>query len=130
MAKWIQLRRGLPGLGGPFLVEYRSAYQVFDDSTSPPRLIVAIGGYEKRRFLHHALHSPIQTNEGIALRPLSSSTIVADCDLQDLCELQPIEHKQATSERNHHTLEHFPPQMQQVSIIELAQELYWQVLAP
>ncbi|KAH8891477.1 hypothetical protein GQ53DRAFT_865128 [Thozetella sp. PMI_491] len=129
MADWILPRRGPPGLNSPFLIECRGAYRVFDRTGSPPRLVVAIGDDEKRRFLQQALNAPIYASGGIALRPLLPSTIVADCDLQNLHELLPIDSRRPRDEDCRHAVL-YPPEIHSVQIVELAQELCWQALAP
>ncbi len=117
-------------LGRSFLIEWRAAYKVFNSTSSPPRMVVAIGDSDKRRFLQHAFRMPVGPSGGIALRPLMPSTIIADCDVQNLPELLPIDPMRPTGDRNHHAVEHFPPEMQPFQIVQLAQEFYWHTLAP
>jgi hypothetical protein len=59
MANWLELRRGLPGMNGPFLLENRGAYSVFDQTRLPPRMVIVVGDGEKRHFLEEASNTPI-----------------------------------------------------------------------
>lgn len=128
MTDWIQVRNRLTGKGSPSLEESRAAYEIFDKTTSVPRIVVAIGDGEKRQFLQHACGTPTEPAHGIALRQLPSA-VVADCDLHHRSTLlppgpQPSEHVLR------HDLEHFPQGIQPWQIADLAQDFYWQALAP
>jgi len=127
MAGWIQVRSGLPGKGGLSLEESRAAYEIFDKTTSIPRMVVAIGNGEKRQFLQHACGTSTEPAHGIALRQLPSA-IVADCDLHHHSELLPPGPPGEHILR--YALEHFPQRMQPSQIADLAQDFYWQALAP
>lgn len=128
MAEWLEVRCSLPDRR-PLLVEHRSAYTVFDDSQSPPRLIVAIGGNEKRSFLQCTRKTSFEPSHGIALHAFSPATVIADCELDAIREI-PLAKSQRRTTEHIHQLSHLPPITQSFRITRLAHELYWQSLAP
>lgn len=130
MANWLQLRRGLPGTDGPFLLEHQGAYEALDLTTPFPRMVVAIGASEKRTFLQNASNTPNGFEDGISLLRLGRSTIIADCDLHNINELLPIDPRAPLHGDGCHNLRNPPPAMQPSQIREFAQGIYWQALAP
>ncbi|KAK3377651.1 hypothetical protein B0H63DRAFT_547212 [Podospora didyma] len=123
--RWLELRSGLPGQCA-FLLEHRRAYEVFDQPESQPRMVLAVGSKRKRRFLESQLGNAGPGNGGVALRTLSPSTVVVDCEMHDahvLPRIKPgplpggyLKHPLhlATNSRPH----------------QIAHDLYWQVLVP
>jgi hypothetical protein len=75
---WLQIRSNAPGLPGPFLQEYRNAYQV---CYGAGQLAITIGASAGRSPIHNATPLVDDARYGIWLRRISYSTVIADCDL-------------------------------------------------
>ncbi|KAH6646832.1 hypothetical protein BKA67DRAFT_595054 [Truncatella angustata] len=83
MEPWLELRSGAPGLDGPFLLERRLGYQIFDERAEQPDVFLAIGGKTKRRFLRRLRAGPSVKHNGVIIEEILSSTILLDCELHD-----------------------------------------------
>ncbi|KAG9494967.1 hypothetical protein J7337_013196 [Fusarium musae] len=128
---WIDLQFGARGELRPILVEHRIAYKIFDGQAFHPRLVLAIGGAEKRHFyraLELDAHVP---GNGIFLRPVQLATLVIDCELHNQSTLGICERAAPMGHQTRHTLHcavtpNSPPQR----ISQFALDMYWQLLFP
>ncbi|KAM7197977.1 hypothetical protein V8F33_005244 [Rhypophila sp. PSN 637] len=124
---WLELRIGSPGQS--FLLEHLRAYKVFDQGESRPRMILAVGGEQKKSFFlkHYNVHG--SRDQGVALRALSPSIVVADCWMHTAQLLRRAEAGPARGNYVQHDLQlalsGHPRQ-----VAEFAWDLYWQVLVP
>lgn len=126
---WLELRSGAPAQCTSFLLEHFCAYEVFDRPEPQPRMVIAIGGREKQRFLESQLGGAIPQHGGsITLRALAPSTIVVDCEMHNVHTLPRLKAGPPTGEHlRHHLL--LPPDSQH-QIARFVQELYSNVLFP
>ncbi|KAF5571961.1 patatin-like serine hydrolase [Fusarium phyllophilum] len=128
---WIDLQFGARGELRPILVEHRIAYKIFDGQAFHPRLVLAIGGAEKRHFyrtLELDAHVP---GNGIFLRPFQLATLLIDCELHNQSTLGICEQAAPMGHQTRHTLHcavtpNSPPQR----ISQFALDMYWQLLFP
>ncbi|KAG4292492.1 hypothetical protein FPRO06_11980 [Fusarium proliferatum] len=128
---WIDLQFGARGELRPILVEHHIAYKIFDGQAFHPRLVLAIGGAEKRHFyrtLELDAHIP---GNGIFLRPVQLATLLIDCELHNQSTLGICERAAPMGHQTRHTLHcavtpNSPPQR----ISQFALDMYWQLLFP
>ena len=128
---WIDLRFGARGELRPILIEYRGAYEIFDDQAFHPKVVLSIGSTEKRHF-HRSLDLDGQAaGSGIHLRPIQLATVLIDCELHNQRRLDLCQPAIRGGHQNRHSLHcalipHSPPQ----KIAQFAFDLYWQLLFP
>lgn len=114
------------------LLEFRDAYQILDEYTLPPRMLIAIGKDTKRKFLqHHHVKPGPSAEAGVSLRAFTSSTVLIDCELHNTCALKVRKAGPPLGNcLQHHLSVPLNGNSSQHKISSLAQDLYWQILFP
>jgi len=129
---WIDVRLGEKQELSPILVEHRPAYSVFDCQAFQPRIVLSIGGVEKRHFYRTiGLSDKIPVDAGILLRPLQLATLILDCELHNNSILNSAQQYRHNGEKALHPLQYplnrdSPPH----KISQFAFDMYWQLLFP
>lgn len=128
---WLQLRSGAPGLGGPFLREKHSPYELLDRlDTQHLQLITAIGDQQKNRFLekHLSIRATPPKFKDIKLRSLALDHIclVADCELHLCRNLMRVKARPRAGDHTIHEIRGASTS----SIDQIAYALYHEVLMP
>lgn len=127
---WLELFSGAPGLEGPFLLEHRRAYSVIDRCSTSPRIVLAIGNEDKRRFVKTIFPDSTPLS-GIAIRQLSRSVIFIDCNMHNMEKLQRVKAGPLSGDLTRHRLQtslHQEPSPREIA--RFAFDLYWRMLAP
>jgi hypothetical protein len=129
---WIDMRFGEQQELSPILVEHRPAYSVFDYQAFQPRIVLSIGGAEKRHFYRSIdLDDRLQCGAGILLRPVQLATLILDCELHNYTHFDSIQRHRSSGEKVLHPLHctlyrHSAPH----KIAQFAFDMYWQLLFP
>lgn len=129
---WIDVRFVEQQELSPILVEHRPAYSVFDYQAFQPRIVLSIGGVEKRHFYRSIdLDDRIHYGAGIRFRPMQLATLILDCELHNHTRLDSIQRRRSGGEKVLHPLQctlyrHSAPH----KIAQFAFNMYWQLLFP
>ena len=129
---WLEFRSGAPNFQDPILLEFRHAYEVFDEYSLPPRIVLAIGSVSKRRFLQSQhLKVKVPAESGVTLRPFTSSSVLIDCELHNVEAFKSNKAGPLLGNCLQHRL-YVPLTSNSAKrkISSLAQDLYWQLLFP
>ncbi|KAH7215393.1 hypothetical protein DER44DRAFT_764229 [Fusarium oxysporum] len=130
--KWIDVQFSGREEFCPTLVEHRPAYSVFDCQAFQPRVVLSIGGIEKRRFYRRInLNDAVDGNPGVLLRPVQLATLILDCELHNHNRLDAVQQYHSRGEKVMHSLQanlyrHGPSH----KIAQYAFDMYWQLLYP
>jgi hypothetical protein len=130
--KWIDVQFSGREEFRPTLVEHRTAYSVFDCQAFQPRVVLSIGGIEKRRFYRRInLNDAVDGNPGVLLRPVQLATLILDCELHNHNRLDVVQQYLSRGEEVMHSLQanlyrHGPSH----KIAQYAFDMYWQLLYP
>jgi len=109
------------------LLEHRAAYRTLDEAAGTPRIVLAIGGRAKRRFLH-ANEMDIK-NSAIGLKTVAPNTIAFDCELHNTEVLSPAKAgPESECSRSHHII--LRTNSRRPQIAKFSWELYWWALIP
>ncbi|KAI1841723.1 hypothetical protein JX265_013704 [Neoarthrinium moseri] len=129
MALWLELRSGAPGLPGPFLLEHRHGYQVLDGQAAQPRVVLAIGGKIKRRFMRRLQFDSMEKHGGVSLRR-SHSVLLIDCEMHDSRLPRVKAGPRVESTLQHHLSTSLSDCSPVHRVARFAHTLYWQSLVP
>ncbi|EGU73044.1 hypothetical protein FOXB_16448 [Fusarium oxysporum f. sp. conglutinans Fo5176] len=109
-----------------------ASYSVFDCQAFQPRVVLSIGGIEKRRFYRRInLNDAVDGNPGVLLRPVQLATLILDCELHNHNRLDVVQQYLSRGEEVMHSLQvnlyrHGPSH----KIAQYAFDMYWQLLYP
>jgi hypothetical protein len=129
---WIDVRFGEKHEASPILLEHRPAYSVFDCQAFQPRIVLSVGGAEKRHFYRSiGLGDKIPCEAGVLLRPVQLATLILDCELHNNARLGNIQQHRHNGEKALYPVQyplnqHSPPH----KIAQFAFDMYWQLLFP
>ncbi|KAG5790719.1 hypothetical protein H9Q69_010232 [Fusarium xylarioides] len=106
---WIEVQFGEKQELSPILVEHRPAYSVFDCQAFLPRIVLSIGGEQKRHFYRSIdLDDRVDQGAGVVLRPVQLATLILDCELHNQTRLDRVQGHCASSSAN---IPVFPPRL-------------------
>lgn len=132
---WIELRCGTQHeSSSPVIIEHRQAYKLFDQQAFQPRLILSIGGMEKRKFYHKiGLDERFPHGAGILFRPVQLATLILDCELHNQTRLEGTlgQYPYPGEQLVLHPLQcPLTPHSPSHKFAQFALDMYWQVLFP
>ncbi|KAH6869643.1 hypothetical protein B0T10DRAFT_523575 [Thelonectria olida] len=129
---WIELRFGRQKELSPVITEHRRAYELFDHQAFQPRMVLSIGGVEKRHFYRSIeLDERFPKGAGILFRPVQLATLILDCELHNQTRLDKIHDQYSGGEMALHPLQcSLTPQSPPHKVAQFALDMYWQLLFP